>query len=146
MSRPCSPARRQRRSRLSPPPLRGAADALHVLGLVAADPPRPETIALLMDASRQGGTCLVVDGTVADEAVVDVAEAVLSSLALHPIDAVVLATVRPTRHGVEDADHWRWFELRDQFDDAGVDLLDWFILGASGPASLAQLTDSRSLW
>ena len=130
------------------PPVQSVAAALEVIASVAADPLGHETVALLMDASRQGGTCLVVDGTEAPDAISEVAEFVLASAGQQPsrVESVVLASVRPGRLAPGAGDHWRWFDLRDRFDDAGIDLLDWLVVGDLVAVSMAQLTDSRSLW
>jgi len=129
-------------------PVQSVTDALDVVASVTADPVRHQTVALVMDASRRGGTCLVVDGTDALAAISEVAEFVLN-VALQQasrVDSVVLASVRPGRLAPDDGDHWRWFELRDRFDEAGIDLLDWLVVGDLVAVSMAQLTDSRSLW
>lgn len=150
MSRPCSHGRAGRRADV-PPPVRGPLDALSLITLAAATPSRPETICLLMDASRRGGTCVVVDGTDDDEAIESVADFVLAAIAelgagVGVVDAVVLASVRPGRGAPGDSDHWRWFALRDRFEDAGIDLLDWFVLGRGATVSMAELTDSHVRW
>lgn len=148
MPRPCPHARTNlAHPNPNPPPVRGPVDALALVSLAAATPARAETICLLMDASRRGGTCVVVDGTEADDVIHEIAELVIGGVAdSGVVDAVVLATVRPGRPSPTNDDHWRWFELRDLFDDAGIDLLDWFVLGEEAPVSMAELTDSRSLW
>lgn len=135
-------------SRYAHPPVQSVAAALEVIASVAADPCRHETVALLMDASRHGGTCLVVDGTEAADAISEVAEFVLTSAREQPsrVDSVVLASVRPGRLAPGGGDHWRWFDLRDRFDEAGIDLLDWLVVGELVAVSMAQVTDSRSLW
>lgn len=140
---PGRPSRRQ-----SHPPVQSVADALEVIASVTADPLRHETVALVMDASRRGGTCVVVDGTKSPAAISEVAEFVLTSALQQRtrVDSVVLASVRPGRLAPGDGDHWRWFELRDRFDEAGIDLLDWLVVGDLVAVSMAQLTDSRSLW
>ncbi len=143
---PRCPSRLSRRR--AHPPVTSVADALEVIASVAANPLRHETVALLMDASRSGGTCLVVDGTNGPEAISEVAEFVLTNALQQPggVESVVLASVRPGRLAPGDGDHWRWFDLRDRFDEAGIDLLDWLVVGDLLAVSMAQLTDSRSLW
>ena len=124
------------------------ADALAVVAGVAAHPPRTETIAVLLDRSRRPGACLVVDGCAAVHAVAEVADLVLTTAGDRAggVAGAVLATVRPDAVTVDAADHWCWFDLRDRFDQSGIDLLDWLILAQGEPISMAELTDSQSRW
>ena len=124
------------------------ADALAVIARVVADPARTETIAVLLDRSRRPGAYLVVDGCGSVGAVGELADLVLATAGdpAAGVAAAVLATVRPDAAAPDPGDHWWCFYLCDGFDDAGVDLLDWLILGRGGPVSMAELTDSRSRW
>jgi hypothetical protein len=133
-------------------PLLSAADALDVVSLATHWPPRDETIVLLLDAELTGRTCVIVDGTGRADDVLDVAHVVLE-VATRDVDvhAAVLASVRvgepedgPAASSRSDVD--RWLELLDAFDDAGVELLDWFTVLDDQPESLRSATGMPSLW
>ena len=85
--------------------------------------------------------CFVVSGTTAPDDVLDVAALVAEVAARSPeVHAVVLATLRPARLpvrapvGRRDDDVARWLVLLDLFDEVGVELLDWFVVGRLGGA------------
>jgi hypothetical protein len=133
-------------------PLLTAADALDVVSLATHWPARDETIVLLLDAELIGRTCMIVDGTERADDILDVAHVVLE-VATREVDvhAAVLATVRvsppgdpPAERSRSDID--RWLELLDAFDDAGVELLDWFIVVEDRAESVRTATGMPWLW
>jgi hypothetical protein len=142
--RRCTPSRPARPAGLS---LRGPEDALGVL-LAGATPDRPTATYLLLDATHSGVTCLEVSGRGDADAVFDVAELLLHTAADEPrLAALVIATFRPGRSHVPDpGDTSRFGELRELLADAGIDLLDWFVVAAGYATSLAELTGAPWLW
>jgi hypothetical protein len=139
-------------SRRRSQPLTSAADALSVISLASSCPPRPETVVLLLDDELSGRACMVVEGTTERDDVLDVARLAVEVAEQGPcIHAAVLATVRTgpvPPASVTDApdDVGLWLELLDTFDDAGVELLDWFVVLAGRVESLRATTGMPDLW
>src|SRR3954451_5954292 len=79
-----------------PPPVRTAAEALEVVALAMSRPPRPETIAFVLDAEGYGTTVLVVDATERADAVLDVTERIAEAVGLAGAASIVIASVRPS--------------------------------------------------
>jgi hypothetical protein len=128
--------------------LRGPRDALDVITLAVSHPARPETICLLLDRAHRGFTVVIIEGSGPDDDLMGLGDLLIGAAAdSGAIGAVVIATVRPDRSHLPDAnDERRWFDLRVRFDEAGVELLDWFVLSGGLASSLCELTDSRWRW
>lgn len=115
-------------------PIRSAPDALAVVTMALHLPPRPETIALVLDDRRCGSALVVVDGTTEPDSFVEVVECLARAAAARGADRVgslVVATVRPTIAD-EDArggDVDRWLDASDTAATHGVELLEWFVVG-----------------
>lgn len=107
------------------------AAARLLLGAARAVPPRCETIVVLLDHDRCGHSIISVDGTCDADAIIDVAELVLTVAATSAgIGAVILGSVRPA--GTDDLDDVeRWLELDQCFSSAGIDLVEWYVFGAT---------------
>jgi DNA repair protein RadC len=121
---------------------------LRVVLAVAADPPRAETVVLLLDRASSGRTCVVCEGATTAEHVVELAGVLRSVADQEPaVAAVVLATGRPDG-GIQPTaeDHAAFFELRATLGAAGVAVLDWFLLGDGAAASVAELVGGCWLW
>jgi len=150
-SHPCHPPAGRTRTTVRPAPLRRAEDAIDVLLLAASQPYRPEAIALVLDHAHRGLACVVVDGAT-DATLSEVATALLlSAEARSGVGAFVLATTAPPggwpADGHELERHeMQWFDLREQFETPGYDLLDWFVLVDGLAVSMAELTDSHARW
>ena len=135
-----------------PPPVRSSADALEVVALAISRPPRPETIAFVLDDDGYGTTVLVVDGTERPDAVIDVVERVAESAEVAGAAAIVVATVRPATASVEeeallaDTDINRWFEASDVAADHGIELLEWFVVGPGGIVCPREAFGEPSRW
>ena len=120
-----------------PPPVRSSADALEVIALAISRPPRPETIAFVLDDDGRGTTVLVVDGTEQPDAVVDVVERVAAAAEAAGATAIVVASVRPSPVTIDDAatgvdDVDRWLEASDVAADHGIELLEWYVVSPTG--------------
>jgi hypothetical protein len=135
----------------SAPPARltDAVAALQLVDLAISRPLRSETVVFLADDSHLGHTCFIVSGTSAVDDVLDIAALVVEvaerSAAVH---AVVLATVRPAEPiaTAERSDLDRGLELLELFEEAGLELLDWFVIGHGGARSLREQTGLPPLW
>ncbi len=108
--------------------------ALSMIGFMMGDPVRSETLVLFLDEQHCGIQVTIVNGTVPFDAVFDVIELIKETVvtADFDFDAVVIATVRPPECGVPDLDDRdvdRWLEASALLDDAGIDLLEWYVIG-----------------
>jgi hypothetical protein len=130
-------------------PLTGPEEALRIILAAVSDPPRAETVAVLLDAAHRGlSPCVLCDGASSADQVIDLAGLIAALAEQEPaLSAVVLATVRP-RHGIElrRDDEEAFYRLRHDLADVGVDLLDWFLLDDGLAASVAELTDGCWRW
>jgi hypothetical protein len=130
-------------------PLTSPDEALRIVLAAASDPPRAETIAVLLDSAHRGlSPCVVCDGASTASQVIELGRLVGTLAAQQPaVGAVVLATARPGR-GLELAadDESAFYRLRHDLADAGVDLLDWFVLDDGLAASVCELTDGCWRW
>jgi hypothetical protein len=127
--------------------LRRAEDALTVL-LAGGGATPPAIGCLLLDERHRGLLAVDVVGRAGADAVLDVAEVMLAASAQHAeMAAVVLASFRDgADHLPEAGDEATFAELRDLFDDAGIELLDWFLVAGGYATSLAELTGTTARW
>ena len=104
--------------------------AMSVISMAIHQPLRHETIVLLLDHHHRGVAVAVVTGTEADDDVLDTVERLLTAADLDQVGAVVVASVRPGRAGssVGEAEIDRWLELSDIVDEAGPELLEWYVI------------------
>ena len=125
-------------------PIRCADDALAVLALGA--PYGHDTIVMLLDTERCGCSVMVVTDTVEPDALFRVIDRCLEATKQHPvIEGVILATSRPDRDTEIDDIH-RWLEASDQCRAGGLGLVEWFVLGRSGPRCPRQLFGEPERW
>jgi hypothetical protein len=114
--------------------------------MVQSTPPRPETFALLLDATHRGHTIVCVDRAHTADDAWRVAEYVFEAAAGSArTSAVVLASMRQgplVEHGEECC----FYELRHSADERGIELLDWLLVGPTDFVSMALRCDVRSLW
>lgn len=122
------------RARLDP--IDDPLTALLAVSAAAHRPLRPESIALLLDDARCGITVAVVTGTDEPDDVVGAVECLARALAASDeVAAMVVASVRPTRPTDADprcgdrSDCDRWLEMSDLCADAGLELVEWFVIG-----------------
>ena len=141
-----SPCRRRRSRR--PYRVLTPEDAIDAVLASAADLGTPRVLGLLLDRDRAVVTAVAVDdppprGRDLDELL----ESLVDVAAATEVAALVLATVRPGRgHEPTPADLARWTWLVPYADDAGVELLDWFVLSDGFASSLAELTGVGDRW
>ena len=125
-------------------PIRCEADALAVLALGA--PYGHDIIGITLDAERCGRTIHVVTGTVDPEALFRVIDLCLID-SMPDAHGLVLASSRPGGD-LEAADRHRWIDAAAQCDDAGVELVEWFVLGRTitRPRELAGAPPRWNPW
>jgi len=125
-------------------PIRSAEDALAVLALAA--PFGHDTIVILLDADRCGTSVMVVTDTVDPDALFGVIAACVAAAPPDtPIEAMVVASSRPDGD-VEPDDAHRWLEASDQCRAGGLELVEWFVLGRSGPQHPRELFGEPERW
>jgi hypothetical protein len=126
-------------------PIRSADDALAVLALAA--PYGHDTIVILLDAERCGSSIMVVTDTVDHDALFRVIDVCLRATAVHgaPVEAMIVASSRPDGD-VEPDDVHRWLEAGDQCRSGGIELIEWFVLGRSGPQCPRELFGEPERW
>ncbi|HSM65118.1 MAG TPA: hypothetical protein VK860_02315 [Ilumatobacteraceae bacterium] len=122
-------------------PIRTEADALAVLALAA--PYGHDTVGVVLDDERRGHTIHVVTGTTDPDAVFRVIDLCLGAT-LPDAYGLLLASARPGG-GVVPADRLRWVEAAMQCDDAGVELVEWFVFG-SGIGYPRELAGDPPRW
>ncbi|MEJ7562267.1 MAG: hypothetical protein WKF45_07055 [Ilumatobacteraceae bacterium] len=110
--------------------LLAAADAIAVIRLALHQPLRAETVVVIRDADRRAGTVVVVSGTFSCDAVVTVCEVLSAAVGndrLAGPSGLVVASVRPDQPMTPD-DLDRWLEASDVTEEAGSELVEWFIV------------------
>jgi hypothetical protein len=137
--------RRSHRPPARPRPLRDAEGALTVVSAACAEPPRPETICLLVDAARMPLSCLVVEGGDGPDDVLAIGELLAELSHGLPLAHVVLASCRPGLGLVAD-DIARWHALDALLTEDGVELVDWFVSDGMLVASVAAHAGVVSRW
>lgn len=127
-------------------PIDSADAALALLAVAVAEPLQPETIAVLLDDRRRGGTVTVVSGTVHPDAVIDVTEVLCLAACQQPsITSLLIASVRPdgaTCPGDVD----RWLEASAVAGSFGLELVEWFVIGPAGPECPRDLIGEPARW
>ncbi len=105
--------------------------AFAMLSLSIHRPLRDETIVLLLDEAQCGKAIVVVSGTADPDAVIEVVDCITNTT--EPLAAIVVGSVRPNDDGTTEVggDVDRWLEMSDIADAAGVDLLEWYVIGRS---------------
>jgi len=94
-------------------------------------PPIHETVAVLLDPERRGMCVAVVSDTDPPDREVDVVECFANIAAESGrVGALIIASSRPGG-GLEPADLDRWMEMNELTSAVGVELVEWFVVGAS---------------
>lgn len=145
-------------------PIDDPLTALAVIRLAVHVPHVHETVVLLLDHARCGVGITVVAGTECPDDVIDVAECLVTAAAgTDRVGAMVVASVRPDGGpvcGVDgcdiggcdvggcDVDHVvefdpeRWIEMSEIAEEAGIELLEWFVIGRDVVTPRDQLGES----
>jgi len=125
-------------------PIRGADDALAVLALGA--PYGHDTIVILLDTERRGSSVMVVTDTIDADAIFRIVDSCIEATRdVAEVDALILASSRPDGDAALDDVH-RWLEASDQCRAAGLELIEWFVLGRSGPRCPRELFGEPARW
>lgn len=126
-------------------PVTCPADALGVLTQVRHHPDRPEVLILVLE-DRQTIAVLAVDNASDPEAVVEVIEFLTESLAASDRRAeFVAATIRP-EPGPLPGDGERWMEACCIAEDAGCELIEWFVITGDVAWCPRDLFGERPRW
>lgn len=118
-------------------PIDNEVDALAVIAASATRPPQNEILAVLLDDDWSGEHVVNVRGVTDSDAVLDVAELLAELARTAPPGAftrVVLASIRPDAGDDDDDvvdDPARWMEASSQLAEAGIRLVEWFVVGES---------------
>lgn len=119
--------------------------ALALVDALASTPPVHESIVILLDDDHRGSTIMNFDGTVDNESVLHVADAVIERA--HFVDdvgAAIIASIRPG--GCDELDDVeRWLTIDEQLGLFGIELVEWFVIGHSVSCPRALLGDA-SRW
>jgi hypothetical protein len=125
-------------------PICCADDALAVLALGV--PYGNDTIMVLLDAERRGSSILVVSDTVDADALFRVIDVCVGATRAVPeIAAVIIASSRPGGD-THPGDVHRWLEASDQCRAGGLVLVEWFVLGRSGPRCPREMAGEPPRW
>ena len=129
----CTPAVHHRLPRAGVDAIDCAETALLTLAMAIQQPRRAETVTLLLDDQRRGIAVAVVSGTHQPDDVLEVVEC-FTRRAAHAgrVGSIVVASVRPNADDdddIADTDVDRWLEMSDIAEQAGVELLEWFVIG-----------------
>jgi len=137
MNRPC----RTHRSAVARP-VRTADDARHALALATDDGSLPCVVVACVDADRLPLTMFVFDGRPQLDDDLEMAiDAIVAAAASadSPLASVFLGSSRPHSDvGPTPADELRWVRMADVCRDAGIELLDWFLLHRGAVCSVAE--------
>jgi len=128
----CTPAVHHRLPRAGIDTISCAETALLTMAMAIQQPLRAETVTLLLDDQRRGIAVAVVSGTHQPDDVLEVVECFTRSAAHGGrVGSIVVASVRPavTDDATTATDVDRWLEMSDIAEQAGVELLEWFVIG-----------------
>ena len=138
----CTPAVHYRLPRAGVDQISCAETALLMLAMAIQQPLRAETVTLLLDDQRRGIAVAVVSGTHQPDDVLEVVECFTHSAAHGGrVGSIIVASVRPEL-GDESTiatDVDRWLEMSDIAEEAGVELLEWFVIGGDVTCPRDQL-------
>lgn len=129
----CTPAVHHRLPRAGVDTISCAETALLALAMAIQRPLRAETVTLLLDDQRRGIAVAVVSGTHQPDDVLEVVECFTRSAAQGGrVGSIIVASVRPDRsdEATTSTDVDRWLEMSDIAEQAGVELVEWFVVGS----------------
>ena len=112
-------------------PIESPYDALRIFTFAMTAPPCNEIIVVTLDAERRGRNLLVANETIEPDTFVGVIDSIAAISAGDPhVHGLIVATVRPSG-GVDYDDLDRWDEADELCEAAGIDLIEWFVLGST---------------
>lgn len=122
-------------------PINSATQALSVFSLAISRPLRPETFVLMMDREHRGIGLFAFNNGGNLRSLID--HIIGSCVAENAARAIAIASVRPQ---FQPLPQWatEWTASREICQRAGVQLVDWFIVGRQGvhrPRIFADLND-----
>lgn len=103
--------------------------ALAAIAMAITRPLRSETILLLLDEARRGRAIVIVSDTTAPDQVIEVVECITQGDGCEHLGTVVVASARPGCDDELTGDVDRWLEMSEIASLAGVELLEWFVIG-----------------
>jgi hypothetical protein len=113
-------------------------------------PTRPQTVVLTFGSMGEPLVCLIVDRTPRE---IDVlSHQLVVALEHKPAVASILIATACVGETIDDPleasadEHIAFLEARELFDLEGVNLVDWFLVGARSAVSLAAVTDAQPRW
>ncbi len=127
-----------------------AAGALAVIELTRRLPPTAETIVFFLDDRHRGvGTIVAVSDTIDPDDVLGVVEmlcrAATERIADGTISGIVVASCRPRQALLPDDDE-RWLDLCLLVESFGLTLVEWFVLGPTGPVLPREMGGEPERW
>ena len=127
-------------------PIESAFDALSLVSLVMRHPLEFETIAFLLDDQRCGTTITVVSDTDDPDTAIGITEALsTAALAVPYLNSLVIASIRPDSATIP-GDIDRWLEASAMAESFGIELIEWFVIGPSGPECPRDLLGEPERW
>ena len=112
-------------------PIDNGDTAFITISMAVHRPLRYETIVALLDDARCGLGVVVVNGTHDHDAVIEVVECLLDPGAHGGrVGALIVASVRPDQSDGDGDDIDRWLEMSELTEQAGCELLEWFVIGS----------------
>jgi hypothetical protein len=138
----CTPAIHYRLPRAGVDRISCAETALLMLAMTIQQPLRAETVTLLLDDERRGIAVTVVSGTHQPDDVLEVVECFTGSAAHGGrVGSIIVASVRPqlSDESTLATDIDRWLEMSDIAEQAGVELLEWFVISGDVTCPRDQL-------
>jgi len=110
-------------------PINDADTAFITVSMAVHRPLRHETIVALLDDARCGLGVVIVSETHNCDAVIEVVECLVDPTAHGGrVGALIVASVRPDRAAPDESDIDRWLEMSDLTEQAGIELLEWFVI------------------
>lgn len=125
-------------------PITSDSTARSFVELLCPAPLVDEVLVVMLDDQRRGLSVLQVAGTTTPDAVLVVADAV-SRMGPPECAAVVLVSSRPS-YPVEAGDVDRWIEASDILDDAGIELVEWYVVSEHGVECPRDLFGEPPRW
>ncbi len=126
------PTAHRRLPRAGVDPIDDADSAFVTLSMAVHRPLRDETVVILLDDARCGVAIAVVTDTTSPDAAIEVVECLADPCAHGGrVAAMIVASVRPggTDPATAAGDIDRWLEMSELAEQAGVELLEWFVIG-----------------